>query len=228
MKILIAGAGDVGRFLAHMLTRSGHEVTVVEKDSEPARQAGASGLTIIQGDAAEPAVLESAGVSTADVVVAATGDDEDNLVVANLAKFEFRVPQVVARIKNAAHAWLYQPEIGVDVAVSASHIIAQLVEERVTLGDVVRLLKLEQGNVLLVEVTLPGESPAAGRTVRELRWPPDCVLVAVLHDGHIVPATGGLRLQPGDQVIALADKRQVEALHRNLGTVPPSASRVHL
>ncbi|HYL36489.1 MAG TPA: TrkA family potassium uptake protein [Bryobacteraceae bacterium] len=219
MKVVIAGAGDVGQYLAHILLRSRHEVTLIEKNPACAQKAGEeAGLSVVRGDACEPSVLELAGIRGAEVVVAATGNDEDNLVVSNLAKFEFRVPQVVGRIKNAANAWLYGADLGVDIGVSAPHIISQLIEERVTLGDVVRLLKLEQGRIVLVEATLPPESPAAGKTVGDVSWPPDCVLVAILRGTHVVPATAVARMQPGDQILAIAGVDQVDALHRRLGT----------
>jgi trk system potassium uptake protein TrkA len=136
MNILIAGAGNVGRYLAHILVEADHVVTVIERDDlvvERARQE--SGARIVHGDASEPSVLETAGIRGMDVVVAATGDDEDNIVVSNLAKFEFEVPHVVARVKNALNTWLYEPDIGVDVVVSAPHTIAELIERQVVLGE---------------------------------------------------------------------------------------------
>ena len=149
------------------------------------------------GDASEPSLLERAGVRVMDVVVAATGDDEDNLVVANLAKIEFGVPRVVGRVKNAANAWLYQPEMGVDVQVSAPHTIAQLIEEQVVVGDVVQLLELAEGQAALLEVTLPQDSPVAGRAVSEVEWPADCVPAAVIRDSQVLPAPGGTVLRAG-------------------------------
>ncbi len=133
MNILIVGAGNVGRHLAGMLVDAGHTVTLIERDEvvvERARQQ--SGDRVIRGDASEPAVLENAGIRGMDVVVAVTGEDEDNIVVSNLAKFEFQVPRVVARVKNALNTWLYEPDIGVDLMVSATVTIARMIEEEVT------------------------------------------------------------------------------------------------
>jgi len=133
VKILVVGGGNVGLHLAGMLREAGHAVTLIERDAVAlARVRGRGQASIVAGDACDPEVLEAAGVRGADVVVAVTGRDEDNLVVANMAKFAFDAPQVVARIKNAENGWLYRPDMGVDVAVSAPDIIAHLIEERVT------------------------------------------------------------------------------------------------
>ncbi len=222
MKVLVVGAGNVGKHLASVLSRSGHEVTLIDRDPTVLASIGEDlGVARVHGDGCEPSVLEAAGVRGTDVVIAATGDDEDNLVAANLAKFAFGVPQVVGRVKNAENAWLYEPELGVDVAVSAPHIIAQLVEERVTLGDVISLLKLERGNITLVEATIPPESPVAGKAIREVAWPAECALVAIIRDAHVVPATGDTVIESGNQLLAVVDVAQVEALHQRLGVVPP-------
>ena len=140
MNIMIVGAGNVGRYLAHILVEAHHAVTVIDRDAsrvDRARQE--SGARVICGDGTEPSVLEKAGIRGMDVVVAATGQDEDNLVVSNLSKFEFEVPRVVGRVKNALNAWLYEPDIGVDMMVSTPHTIAQLIEEEAVGGEVVQL-----------------------------------------------------------------------------------------
>ena len=130
-----------------------------------------------------------------DVVVAATGHDEDNLVVSSLAKFEFGVPQVVGRVKNASNAWLYEPDMGVDVLVSAPHTIAQLIEEQVAVGDVVELLQLPGGQAALLEATLPADSPVVGSVVSDVAWPPDCVPAVVIRGARVLPAPGETVLQ---------------------------------
>ena len=215
MNVLIAGAGNVGRHLARILGDAGHTVTLIERDEavgERARQE--SGARVVHGDASEPSLLETAGARAADVVVAATGDDEDNLVVANLAKFEFEVPRVVARVKNALNSWLYEPDIGVDVVVSAPHTIAQLIEEQVVVGDVVQLLELAGGQGAIVEATVPDGSRVAGRRVAEIAWPPGCVPVATVRDAEILPASPETELAPGDRLVCLTGIEQAEALHQ--------------
>ena len=221
MKVLIAGAGNVGRHLAAILVKSGHEVTLVEEDAsrlERARQE--SSATVVAGDATEPSLLERNAIRSTDVVVAATGDDEDNLVIASLAKFEFGVPRVVARVKNAANAWLYEPDMGVDTLVSAPHTIAQLIEEQVAVGDVVQLLELGGGNAALLEVTLPDHSPAVGHLVRDVAWPADCVLAAVLRESRVLAPPSETVLVAGDRLLCVTDVAQIDALHRLLGTLP--------
>ena len=155
-----------------------------------------------------------------DVVVAATGHDEDNLVVASLAKFEFDVPRVVARVKNALNAWLYEPDMGVDVLVSAPHTIAQLIEEQVAVGDVVQMLELAHGRAALLEATLAPDSPVVGELASEVAWPPDCVAAAIIRGTRVLRAVGDVALQPGDRVLCVTDVAQMDALHRLLATVP--------
>lgn len=221
MKVLVAGAGNVGRYLAGILVKSGHQVTLIENDeSRIERAREESSATVVLGDATEPSLLERNGIRTADVVVAVTGDDEDNLVIASLAKFEFGVGHVVARVKNAANAWLYEPDMGVDTLVSAPHTIAQLIEEQVAVGDVVQLLELGRGEAALLEVTLPEDSPAVGQLVREIAWPADCVLAAVLRESRVLAAPADTALAAGDRLLCVTGIAQIDALHRLLGTVP--------
>jgi trk system potassium uptake protein TrkA len=151
-----------------------------------------------------------------DVVVAATGEDEDNIVVANLAKFEYEVPRVVARVKNALNTWLYQPDIGVDLVVSAPHTIAQLIEEQVAIGDVGRLVGLAEGGAAIVETTVPADSPLAGRAIGDIEWPPDCVPIALLRASRILPASPGTTIEPTDALLFLTKSGQAEALHQLL------------
>ena len=150
----------------------------------------------VYGDACEPRILEQADVRSADVVVAATGDDEDNLVTSLLAKQEFGVPRVLARVNHPKNEWLFDEQWGVDASVSPPHILTAMVEEAVTVGDLVRLLRLEGGKVALVEMRLPDQSPNVGRALYELRLPPDTTLVAILREGHVIgtpPAGDGAR-----------------------------------
>jgi trk/ktr system potassium uptake protein len=221
MNVLICGAGNVGRYLARILVKAGHEVTVIEQDDARLERARSeSGARVVHGDASEPSRLEQCGVRGMDVVVAATGDDEDNLIVANLAKFEFGAARVVARVKNAANAWLYEPDLGVDVLVSAPHTIAQLIEEQVAVGDVVQLLELGGGSAALLEATLPAGSPVAGMRVGDVVWPPDCVPVVVIREARVLPAPGQTVLQPGDRLLCVTDTAQIDPLHELLGTAP--------
>ncbi len=207
MNVVIAGAGNVGRHLAEELCDRGHTVTVIEQQTSAATRAGRElpeGVTIMLGDACEPYVLEEAKVSEADVIVAATGDDEDNLVTSLLAKQEFAVPRVLARVNHSANEWMFTEQWGVDAAVSPPHILTALVEEQITVGDIVRLLKLERGRTTLVEVVLEDNSSVVGRPMYELRLPVDSAIVAIIREEHVVIPQPETVLAAGDELMAIA------------------------
>jgi trk system potassium uptake protein TrkA len=205
LRIAIAGAGNVGSYVAKDLLSRSHEVTLIEQDKALiASLKDELPVNWVTGDACELYTLDAAVLSSCDVVVAATGDDEDNLVVSLLAKQEFAVPRVVARVNHPDNEWLFNESWGVDVAVSTPHLLTSLVEEAVTVGDLVRLLNLEQGKVALVELTLAEGSPANGKTVGQLRMPPDCTLVAIVRDRHVIAPQDETPLHAGDEVLALA------------------------
>jgi trk system potassium uptake protein TrkA len=215
MRVVIAGAGNVGTYLAGDLTKRGHEVTVLEQSADVYAKAKVGiDATWIHGDACEPWVLEKADLARADVMVAATGDDEDNLVVSLLAKQEFAVPRVVARVNHPKNAWLFNESWGVDTAMSPPHILASLVEEAVTVGDLVELLSLEHGKVRLVEMVLPADSPLADRHLYDLRMPHDCALVAVIRDGHVIIPEPETPLVQGDELLAITTSEAEESLRK--------------
>ena len=214
MRVVISGAGAVGRHLATDLASRGHAVVLIEQKPdvlEVARE-WAPDVELLLGDACEPWVLEKADLRTVDVVVAATGDDEDNLVTALLAKQEFGVPRVLARVNHPDNEWLFSEQWGVDAAVSPPHILTAMVEEEVTVGDLVRLLPLERGRISIVEMTVPPDSPNAGRPLYELRLPPDAAILAVLREGHVVIPQPETVVTTGDEVLALAIPESEPAL----------------
>jgi trk system potassium uptake protein TrkA len=214
MRVVISGAGAVGRHLAIDLAGRGHAVTLIEQKPEVLQTAKewAPDVDHMLGDACEPWVLEKADLGTADVVVAATGDDEDNLVTALLAKQEFGVPRVLARVNHPNNEWLFSEQWGVDAAVSPPHVLTALVEEEVTVGDLVRLLPLERGRISIVEMTVPPDSPNAGRPLYELRLPPDAAILAVLREGHVVIPQPETVVTAGDEVVALTIPESEPAL----------------
>lgn len=225
MKVVIAGAGNVGRFLADDLSGAGHDVVVVEIDPElVARCARNPAVRWLAGDACELGVLGDAGTEQADVVVAATGDDEDNLVVSLLAKQEFAVPRVVARVNHPKNHWLFDQAWGVDVAVSTPHLLSALVEEAVSVGSLVRLLQLGASGVRLVEVTLTPSSPAVGRTLGALGMPRDAAIVAIVRDEHVVTPQPTTELAAGDEVLVLVAPETEELVRSCLvaGPEPPT------
>jgi trk system potassium uptake protein TrkA len=214
VRAVIAGGGAVGRHLAGDLLRRGHEVLLIEQELahlDIARES-APEVEYVLGDACEPWVLEEAGLRQADVVVAATGDDEDNLVISLLAKQEFGVPRVLARVNHPRNEWMFSEQWGVDQAVSVPHLLTALVEEAVTVGDLVRLLRLEGGKIALVEMTIPDSSPNAGHPLYEFRLPPDAVIVAVLREGHVVIPQPETVVAAGDEVLALSSAEAETAL----------------
>jgi trk system potassium uptake protein TrkA len=206
MRVVVTGGGAVGRHLAADLAERGHEVSLIEQNRDEVERltAWAPNVKVILGDACEPWVLEHAELSKAEVVVAATGDDEDNLVTSLLAKQEFAVPRVLARVNHPKNEWLFTEQWGVDAAVSPPHILTAMVEEAVTVGDLVRLIRLEGGRISIVEMTLPEGSPSVGRPIYELRLPQDAAIVAILRDGHVVIPQPETVFAVGDEVVALA------------------------
>jgi trk system potassium uptake protein TrkA len=222
VRVVIAGAGAVGRHLAIDLADRGHDILVVEQTPATLEKAQetAPNVAFLLGDACEPWVCEKADMATADVVVAATGDDEDNLVISLLAKQEFGVPRVLARVNHPRNEWLFTEQWGVDEAVSPPHILTSLVEEAVTVGDLVRLLRLEGGRVALVEVTLPEASPNAGRPLYEFRLPQDSAVVAILREGHVVIPQPETVMAAGDEILAIAVPEAEAPLRQALVTMP--------
>jgi len=219
MRVVVAGAGNVGRHLAADLTERGHEVTIIEQNPAVVGRAKLElpeGITYLLGDACELYVLEEAKLAQADVIVAATGDDEDNLVVSLLAKQEFAVPRVVARVNHPRNEWMFTEQWGVDAAVSPPHILTALVEEAVTVGDVVRLLKLDRSGAALVELTLRPGSSAAGRPMYELRLPLESAIVAIVREGHVVIPQPETVFAVGDEIMAIAKPEAEEALRNAL------------
>ena len=205
MKIIIAGAGSVGRYMAGQLAASGHEVTLLDADASVGQRhaTGATGVRWVVGDGCELGTLARIGAADADVMAAVTGDDEDNLVISLLAKQEFGVPRVVARVNNPNNEWMFTDMWGVDVSVSTPHLLTGLVEEAVTVGSFVRLLTLDQGRARLAEVTLAEGSPAIGREIAQLGLPRESTVVALLRKAHVVVPRGDTVLQLGDEVMVL-------------------------
>ena len=211
MRVAIAGAGNVGMFIANDLRSNGHEVLLIEQD--PAvitRSEITAGIEWHVADACEVSSLRDAGLEKCDVVVAATGDDEDNLVVSLLAKQEFAVPRVIARVNHPKNQWMFNATWGVDIAVSTPHLITSLVDEAVSVGRLVRLFQLERGQVQLVEVTLAENAPVIGRAIRDADVPRDATFVAVVRDEHVVMARGDTVFHPGDEVLALVTPESEE------------------
>src|ERR1700760_2821989 len=180
MRITIAGAGAVGRSIATELLENGHEVLLIDEDPKAIAVDAVPRAEWLLADACEISSLDDAQLYRCNVVIAATGDDKANLVVALLAKTEYGVPRVVARVNDPANEWLYNESWGVDVAVSTPRLMSALVEEAVSVGDLVRLLRFSQGDANLVELTLPEDAALVGTRVGDVEWPTDTSLVTII------------------------------------------------
>lgn len=216
MKVAIAGAGSVGRSIARELLGKDHQVLLIDKDPRKVEPGRIEGVEWLLGDACEVANLEDADLQDYDVVIGATGDDKVNLVVSLLAKTEFSVHRVVARINHPANEWLFTEAWGVDVAVSTPRVLAALVEEAVEVGDVVRLFGLREGQANLLEVTLPEGAPCAGRAVRDLDLPKDATLVAIVRGARVITPSPEEPLEPGDELLFVALPEAEAAIRSNV------------
>lgn len=220
MKVAIAGAGKVGRAIARELIENGHQILLIDKDAALARPGVVEGAETLMADACEVSALEEARLTECAVVVAATGDDKVNLVVSLLAKTEFGVPRVVARVNHPKNEWMFDESWGVDVAVSTPRMLSALVEEAVSVGDLVKLLTFRQGNADLVEITLASDSPVAGQPVGSQTWPDDTALVAIVRGNRVIAPTAEDLLNVGDELIFVAAPRQESELQLMLGHAP--------
>ena len=210
MRVAIAGAGAVGMSIARELIDNGHEVLLIDKDPKAIRVYGVPGAEWLLADACEISALDDASLERCNVVIAATGDDKANLVTSLLAKTEYGVPRVVARINQPANEWLFNESWGVDVSVSTPRLLSALVEEAVSVGDLVRLMTFRQSDASLVELTMPANAPLAGQRVGSIEWPADTALVAILRDSRVIVPSSDDPLEAGDELLFVTSE-DVEA-----------------
>ncbi len=205
MRVLIVGGGKVGAHLALLLLANGIRVKVIEMAGAGIdnRYDELPGECVIFGNGTDPAVLESAGVRDVDIVAAVTGSDETNLVVTTLARFEYGAPRTIARIKDPRNAWMFTPLMGVDVALSQADLMAHLIAEEMSLGNMMTLLKLQKGKYSLVEEKVHPDAIAAWKQISELPFPPKCILAAVIRRGELIIPHGDTVLQPDDEILAV-------------------------
>lgn len=203
MYILIVGAGKVGYFLAKRLFTSKHTISIVDKDRLTCEEiAKELGVLVIQGDGCDPRILDEAGAARADVVAAVTGDDEDNLVICQLAKEKFNVQRTVGRVNNPDNEFTFS-ELGVGVPVDSTKIIAKIIEEEVSFSDFVNLMSFKRGKLAIVRVDLPEDSPIINQEVKDVQLPADSVLVSIVRGEEVIVPKGDTILKAGDDVIAL-------------------------
>ncbi len=212
MKIAIAGAGNVGRSIARELLENGHHVLLIDRDPKALKIESVPNAEWLMADVCEISSLDNAKLDTCQVLIAATGDDKVNLVASLLAKTEYGVPRVVARVNHPKNEWLFDSSWGVDVSVSTPRIISAIVEEAVSVGDVVRLFSLRKGEASLVEITLPDEAKCLGRTVEEVKLPENATLAAIVRDGQVITPHAHDVFSAGDELLFVATAEAEELL----------------
>ena len=212
MKIVIAGAGSVGRAVALELLDHGHEVTLIDKKPDQLRVASVADAEWILADACSPEALSEAGLREADVVLAATGDDKANLVISLLAKTEFAIPRVVARLNNPKNEWLFNASWGVDAPVSTPRIMTALVEEAISVGTPVKLFAFNSAQAAMYAFVLPENSPIIGKSIADVAFPPRVVLSAILRDGEPFAPQADDQYESGDELVFLISARGGQVL----------------
>jgi trk system potassium uptake protein len=230
MRIVIIGAGKSGLFLAQEL-KAEHDITLIESRYQRVEvvESMLPDITILHGDACEPEVLEHAKIGEADLTIAATGDDEDNLVVAMLAK-HFGTTKVFARINHPRNEWLFTKDFGVDVPVSSTSVMLSLVEKEVGFGDLVTLLRLQADNVSIDEITLPATAESVGKSLAELSLPENAHIMAIINaEGGLTVAKGDTVLSAGDELLMFSDGEHEAEVRTALGIfdAPSEAPREH-
>jgi trk system potassium uptake protein TrkA len=212
MRVAIAGAGAVGRSVARELIGNGHRVLLIDKDPAKLTPERVPDAEWLLADSCELSSLEEAKLESCDVVIAATGDDKVNLVTSLLAKTEFAVPRTVARVNHPNNEWLFTEAWGVDVNVSTPRIMSALVEEAVSVGDIVRLFTFRQGDANLVEITLPDDSPFVGKPTGLIPWPENSSLVTILRDGQVYTPSAEQPIEAGDELLFVSSAESESAL----------------
>ena len=219
MFIIVVGSGKVGYYLVQSLVHMGHEVAVIEKDSHKTQRAtddfGIVGLT---GDGCDPRLLEEAGAGRADVIVAGTGDDEDNLVLCQVAKIRFKVPQTIARVNNPKNEMIFR-KLGIDATVSSTDLVLSMIEQEVAFRGITPIIAFRKSGMEIVETILPPQSPVAGKLLKEIAFPVQCRILAVLRGEQLLVPDGSTKLEAQDLLFSLVSPKSLEELeHLLMGT----------
>jgi trk system potassium uptake protein TrkA len=221
MFVIIVGGGQVGTNLARFLIDGGHQIRITDERPDILAKMHRELPTeyIIEGDGSDPVILRRANIEKADVLAAVAAADEVNLMTAHLARFEFGVRRIIARVNNPKNAWLFTPEMGVDVPLNQADLMAHLVAEEMSLGDMMTLLKFRKGQFSLVEEKVHPMALAADKAIRDLMLPPQCVLAAIIRKGELIIPRGDVVLLPADEIIALVHSSEAQDLASLLGPV---------
>lgn len=216
MFIIIVGGGKVGYYLAKSLISGNHEVAIIEKDSSKCSQFLEDfGSITICGDGCDPAVLQGAGAERADIIVADTGDDEDNLIICQLAKTKYKVPRTIARVNNPKNEFVFK-KLGIDSTVSSTDLVLSMIEQEVAYKGIAPLISFRKSGVEIVETTIAADSPAISKKIIELELPNNCLILAVLRSDNLIIPDGNTTLDSGDLIIALIRSDQLDGLQRAL------------
>ena len=219
MYIIIGGGGEIGYYLTKSLLSQGHEVLLLEKGASRYQALNEElGQAVVRGDACEAKTMEEVGVSRADVVIAVTGDDEDNLVICQMAKKRFKVGRTIARLNNPKHTEIFQ-KLGIDITVSPTRSILSLIEVELPSSHFVPLMTLKSAGLEIIEVRIPAESPIAGKMLRDLNLPRSGNLALIIRDKQFITPTAETQIMPNDEVFALVNREGEEALRRAFGTM---------
>lgn len=220
MKVIIVGGGQVGAYIANILLKNDCEVKVIEnregvfdklKNDLPLEN-------IVFGNGTDPTVLESVGIAKADVLVAVTGADEVNLVASTIAKFEFAVPRVIARVNNPKNTWMFDSSMGIDVGVNAADLMAHLIVEEMSLKNIMTLIKINQGEYSIVQVTVSAQSEAVNKVIKDLSIPMNSVLIAITRGKETLIPRGDTMINEGDSILAMADKKAQATINELFGS----------
>lgn len=219
MFVIIVGGGRTGAQLARTLLAEGHQIILIEERPQIIERLNQElpDKTVLHGDGSSPTVLERAGIRQAQVLAAVTSEDEANLVIATLGRFEFGVPRIIARVNNPMNAWLFTPDMGVDVALNQADILAKLIAEEMSLGDMTTLLKLRKGEFSIVEEKVHPEATVAGKALKEIQLPAQSRVVAILRKGKMIIPEGSTVLQPVDELICIVHSSNLKDLASMLG-----------
>jgi trk system potassium uptake protein len=218
MYIIIGGGGDIGYYLTKSLLSQGHEVLLLEKGAIRYQALNEElGQAVVRGDACEAKTMEEVGVTRADVVIAVTGDDEDNLVICQMAKRRFKVGRTVARLNNPKHGEIFQ-RLGIDITVSPTRAILSLIEAELPSSRFVPLMTLKSAGLEIIEMRIPAESPIAGSMLRDVNLPRTGNIALIIRDKEFITPTAETQLMPNDEIFALVNREGEEALRRAFGT----------
>ena len=220
MKIIIVGGGQVGGYIANLLLENGNSVTIIENKERALQSLRKNGLPekhILVGDGTDAMLLEKAGVRGCNALICATGMDETNLTAAMMAKFEYDVPKVVARVNNPKNAWLFNAGMGVDVKINQADIIGHMVADEMNYQSIMTLMRLSKGEYSIVRVHVDYHSSTVNKSIAQIKLPAQSLLIAVYEDDTLIIPHGETVIRAGQYILALADEAAMEELNQMFG-----------